>query len=222
MNRTVSQVQDRRPPRARARAATAAHAASYAAARSPPSACEVLEPARGSRPRATQPGGVRDADARGRCPRTRTAAAARCPGARSTPAAFSAPGAVEWFADASPKLQTATASSRPRRQRRRAGAPGRCANATPTRAAGGTRSSTSAGSPRAVMAEHLVPATGDRLGCRGDEPEQHVLTGSCPGRLLAPGRRRTRPSGSAAGPDRSAASAAATAALPSWPADPIV
>ncbi len=64
------------------------------------------------------------------------------------------------------------------------------------------------------------PAIGSSAAA--DQPEQDVAQGLAAGDLRRPGADRRLPSGSAAAPDRWVAAAAATAALPSWPADPIV
>ena len=93
------------------------------------------------------------------------------PGARSRPTALSAPTAVEWLADASPKLHTTTESSghggvTPSDARRPA--EGERQAERPRQVGGdrrGLRDDVEPGVP-----EHLVAAAGDRVARRGDQP----------------------------------------------------
>ena len=102
------------PGRRCSRACSAASARRRSsAAGSAPSASRYSRPGPARRTAADPAAsGVRHRDARARCPRRRAAAAAARPlvGASST-AALIAPAAVEWFAEASPKLHTAIASA---------------------------------------------------------------------------------------------------------------
>ena len=105
-----------------------------------------------------------------------------------------APTAVEWFAEASPKLQTMT--------RRRAGRPRRAACrarwGAPPPAFGRWEAMVEVcGMCQVVAAEHLVAPAGDGLLLGGGEAEEHVQQrgGRRPGRR---GRGRRRRSGSGA------------------------
>ena len=128
-------------------------------------------------------------------------------------AALSAPWAVEWLTEASPRLVTTIASSGQRRSRRQVGEvaerEGQADRARQVRGDGrGLREDV-----QRRVAEDLVPAAGDRVGRGGAQPEQHVADrrrsprpGARP-RCGPRGRRRSRPSGSAAGPGRRPGSA---------------
>ena len=121
------------------------------------------------------------------------------------PAALRAPTAVEWLIEASPRLATTTASSghgvaTPSRLR----AVQRERQADRSRQVGGDRRGLRDHVQRRV-AEHLVPAAGDRLvAARRSAPAARRAPGRRPA-PAPPGRSRSRPSGSAAAPGRSAA-----------------
>ena len=106
---------------------------------------------------------------------------------------MSAPTAVEWLTDASPKLHTAIASAgqaastpslraRPMRERH-------ADRARQVRGDGGGLRDDG----ELAAAEHLVPAAGDRLVGGGGHAEQHVADRVDALDLAAPGARRTPP-----------------------------
>ena len=85
-----------------------------------------------------------------------------------------APTAVEWFAEASPKLHTAIASAGHGDGDAELAGPGDGErDADRARQVRGDRRGLR-NDVEVVAAEHLVPAAGDRFVGRGDHPEQHV------------------------------------------------
>ena len=89
-------------------------------------------------------------------------------------AALSAPWAVEWLTDASPRLVTTTASSGHAALGRQVGEVAeREGQADRARQVGGDGRGLREDVQRRV-AEDLVPAAGDRVGGGGAQPEQHV------------------------------------------------
>ncbi len=117
---------------------------------------------------------------------------------------LSAACAVAWFSEASPKLQTTTASLGPGGTRRRACAPGRSRSRRRRHAAGGRRSSRSAGSPQARGCRR--PCAGHRRSAR--RSRRRRLASRRERRLARPGRRgrdRRHRSGSGVALDRSGA-----------------
>ena len=140
-------------------------------------------------------------------------------------AAFSAPGAVEWLADASPKLHTHDGVARARGRR----TPGRAGQAERERQAHRPRQ---VGGDRRGLRDD-VQRRGGRTPCAGHRRSGRSAaevrlsrtsrTGSVgAGDAARRGRRRSRRSGSAAALGRRRATAARRAALLSWPAEPIV
>ena len=104
---------------------------------------------------------------RSRCPRRPAAAAPARPAARAQVAALIAPTAVEWLAEASPKLATATRVVGPVQRRTAAGRQRRLPTDRPGHP---ERAGQMTGDRRGLrdhpvldVAEDLVPATGDRL-----------------------------------------------------------
>ena len=151
---------------------------------------------------ATQPGGVRTLMPSPLSSTTISSGSGRRWNAQYA-AVLTAPAAVEWFTDASPRLATTIASagqpvrwpSRAARSRAKASpmARGRCE--AMVEVCGITFS--------ARLPEYLVPAARDRLGGRGHQAEQHVPY-AVPRRagLAAREPGRTPRTGSAAGPGR--------------------
>ncbi len=136
-------------------------------------------------------------------------------------AALMAPTAVEWFADASPETAHRQGIGGPRAghpQLARAG-DRECHPQRPWQMGGDRRGLRN--DVEIVAAEHLVPATGDRFLGGGHQAEQHVtqrvaalhLAGTRQEETTRPVVQQCRVGGR---------SAAATAALLSWPADPMV
>ena len=156
---------------------------------------------------AGQPRGVRVLMPRPLSSQTSSTGQSRCTCVRYA-AALSAPAAVEWLTEASPKLQTTTASSghgvsRPEqlRQPEREAEPDRARQVRGDRR--GLRDDVQ---PR--VPEHLVPAARHRVRRRAGEAPQRLADRVDARRRGARGRRRTRRSGSAAAPGRWSARAA--------------
>ena len=120
------------------------------------------------------------------------------------PAALSAPTAVEWLIDASPRLATTTASSGQGVATPIRGA--RCEREGEADRAGQVRRDRRGlgDDVQCRVAEDLVPASGDRSSRDAVSPSSTSLTGSTPD-PARPGRSRSRPSGSAAARGRWAA-----------------
>ena len=131
-----------------------------------------------------------------------------------------APTAVEWFAEASPKLHTGRVGGPWARHAELSAARDRERDADGPRQVRRDRRGLR-DDVQVVAAEHLVPAAGDRFLGGRHHAEQHVAERVAAAALGGAGEEE------AAGPvvqqrGIGRRSAAATAALPSWPAEPIV